>query len=307
MSAYVIVATKNRAKESYVLLDYLAAQTLVPTLTVLIGSEPQDIQGLDSHPLVINGRARVMLSNVGSTVQRNAGLDVVANEVPEGASHDNDWFVTFFDDDFRPAPNWLENAHQTFRQNPEIAGLTGYLYADGIKSQFGISETDVVSYLDGSKAQQPNWSNSGKSQILDGLYGCNMALRGIATLTTRFDERLPMYAWQEDADFSSRARQYGEMLLAPDCKGVHMGASSGRTSGLRFGYSQIANPIFLVRKGTMSRERALKLMGRNLLSNIAKTVLFDRIKDFPGRLRGNLRAISHLLRGKLDPQHIMRM
>lgn len=307
MSAYVIVATKNRAKETYVLLDYLAAQTLAPTRTYLVGSEPKDIEGLDRHPLVVAGQAKVLLARAGLTIQRNAGLDAMVADLPSDAASNPDWFVTFFDDDFRPAADWLQQASLAFSQQPGIAGITGALMADGIKTEFGISEEDTVRYLDGSKAPEPNWSNTGKSQVLDGLYGCNMAYRGISTVNARFDEHLPMYAWQEDADYSSRARQYGDMLLLPACRGVHIGSSSGRVSGLRFGYSQIANPIFLVRKGTMTRQRALTLMSRNIASNVAKTLLFNRIKDFPGRLRGNLQAFSHLLSGKLDPEHISRM
>jgi GT2 family glycosyltransferase len=116
-----------------------------------------------------------------------------------------------------------------------------------------------------------------------------------------------MYAWQEDADFSSRASAHGHMVLYPPCRGVHMGSSSGRTSGVRFGYSQIANPIFLVKKGTMSWPRARNLMIRNIVSNVAKTLTMNRIKDFPGRLRGNLRAGLHLLSGKLHPEQIVHM
>jgi len=307
MSAYVIVATKNRAKETYVLLDYLAAQTLPPTRTYLVGSEPKDIEGLDRHPLVLAGLAKVLLARPGLTIQRNAGLDAMVAELPSDAASNPDWFVTFFDDDFRPATDWLYNASLAFSQQPGISGITGAVVADGIKTEFGIKEEDVVRYLDGSKAPEPNWSNTGKTRVLEGLYGCNMAYRGLATVTERFDEHLPMYAWQEDADYSSRARRYGDMLLLPACRGVHIGSSSGRVSGLRFGYSQIANPIFLVRKGTMTWQRAFTLISRNIASNVSKTLLFNRIKDFPGRLRGNLQAFFHLLSGKLDPEHISRM
>lgn len=307
MDAYVIVATKNRAKETFVLLDYLARQTHAPALTVLIGSEPNDVQGLDAHPMVLEGRATVLLSAVGSTIQRNAGLDAVAAVLPADAAQRDDWFVVFFDDDFRPATTWLENAKMAFQADRSVVGITGCLLADGIHTEFGVPETDVASYLDGSKAKMPNWSNTGGRRIIDGLYGCNMAVRGLAAVNERFDERLPMYAWQEDADFTARTRRHGDLILLPECIGVHMGASSGRTSGVRFGYSQIANPIFLARKGTMTWRRALTLMSRNILSNVAKTVQQNRIKDFSGRLRGNIRAFAHLFLGRLDPQHIQRM
>jgi hypothetical protein len=48
-------------------------------------------------------------------------------------------------------------------------------------------------------------------------------------------------------------------------------------------------------------------MFRNVTANSAKTVLGVRIKDFPGRLRGNLMAFGHLLTGKLHPLHVLKI
>ncbi|ASL29065.1 glycosyltransferase family 2 protein [Azotobacter chroococcum] len=303
MKAFVIIATKGRAKETYLLLDYLARQTLIPSHVIVVGSELRDIEGLDMHPLVSEGQVTILLSQAGLTIQRNAGLDALIPYV--GSLFSNEWFVAFFDDDFRPASNWLENAATAMQSWKELAGITGHVLADGIKSEFGIPEKDAQQYLTGIKPAELHWTNSAKTRVLQGLYGCNMAFRGTVASNARFDEKLPLYGWQEDYDFANRAKRYGVVALVPACKGVHLGASSGRTSGVRFGYSQIANPIYLARKGTMSWRMAGRLMSRNILSNLAKTLLRVHIKDFPGRLQGNMRACLHLLLGKLDPLRVL--
>src|SRR6202040_3955084 len=91
-----------------------------------------------------------------------------------------------------------------------------------------------------------------------GTYGCNMAfrLKPIVSHNVVFDDNLPLYGWQEDIDFSRRVLPYGRIVRSKSLRGVHLGIKLGRTSGVRFGYSQIANPIYLTRKGTMSRKHA---------------------------------------------------
>lgn len=303
MKAFVVIATKGRAKETYVLLDYLERQTEKPAHVVLVGSEAKDVEGLEAHPLVTSGQGSILLSRAGLTIQRNAGLDALAPMV--AGLPGSEWFVTFYDDDFRPAPNWLESAGKAMQLDRQIMGVTGNVLADGVNSEFGVSEADAAAYISGQKPAENHWSSSSKQKDLSGLYGCNMAYLGTVATTLRFDENLPMYGWQEDFDYSSRTRQYGRVVLEPNCRGVHLGVSSGRTSGVRFGYSQIANPIFLARKGTMTWRTAAKLMSKNLLANIAKTLFMVRIKDFPGRLRGNFRAFSDLISGKLNPLHVL--
>lgn len=299
MKAFIVVATKGRAPETYTLLDYLQRQTLPPAHVVVVGSEPRDIEGLDSHPSVATGHTEVLTAPAGLTLQRNAGLEALRPHVAGLAPAD--WFVTFYDDDFRPADNWLDKAREALEADPGLVGITGNVLADGVGTEFGVTEADALAYLDGSKAPLPHWSYAETPKPQTGLYGCNMAYRGTVAAEQRFDENLPMYGWQEDFDYSSRARQFGSLRLLPGCRGVHLGVSTGRTSGVRFGYSQIANPIFLFRKGTMSGRSAARLMTRNVLANLLKTLMRVQIKDFPGRLRGNLLASKDLLAGNLHP------
>lgn len=303
MKAFIIVATKGRARETAVLLDHLARQTLAPAHTLVVGSEPRDIEGLVAHPLVAEEQATLLLSPAGLTIQRNAGLQALGAQV-DGLAAD-DWLVVFFDDDFRPAATWLEHAVKAMQDRRELVGVTGNILADGVKTECGIPEETARQYLDGTKPAEPHWSSSPQPKLLNSLYGCNMAFRGTVAEHMRFDENLPLYGWQEDYDFSSRARQYGVVALWPACQGVHLGTSSGRTSGVRFGYSQIANPIYLVQKGTMSWRVAGTLMSKNLLANMANTVAGVRTKDFPGRLRGNSQAFFHLFTGKLAPLRVL--
>ena len=80
---------------------------------------------------------------------------------------------------------------------------------------------------------------------------------------------------------------------------------SGRSPGVRLGYSQVANPIYLARKGTMAWPLARTHMSRNMLANTARTLRPEPWVDRRGRLKGNLLALWDLARGRLDPRRIL--
>jgi succinoglycan biosynthesis transport protein ExoP len=88
---------------------------------------------------------------------------------------------------------------------------------------------------------------------------------------------------------------------------VHLGTKSGRQSGLRLGYSQIANPVYLVRKGSFAWCRAIRQIARNVAMNIAFSWRPEPYVDRRGRLRGNVIAIKDLARGQLHPLRILAM
>lgn len=305
MHAFVIVATKGRAVETFHLLDCLASQTLAPRHVLIAGSEPADIAGLDSHPLTISGRASTLIApRAGLTIQRNAGLDALARLAPTLTQEP--WFVVFFDDDFRPAADWLEQCGRRFSSSQDVVGICGNVLADGIRTT-GFDETTARDYLIGRRAPEPHWAHRTLTDLADGLYGCNMAYRDTIAQSQRFDEDLPLYGWQEDIDYAGRARKLGRLICDPACRGVHMGVQGARTSGVRFGYSQIANPAYLIRKGSMRAGFGTKLACRNIASNLFNTLRLNRRKDYSGRLRGNLHALFDAGLGKLHPTRILSL
>src|SRR5690606_30638203 len=103
-------------------------------------------------------------------------------------------------------------------------------------------------------------------------YGCNMAFRRSAIEGVRFDERLPLYGWLEDVDFSAQAGRKGVLLKSETLVGVHLGVKGGRTSGVRFGYSQIVNPVYLLGKKTIGRRQAGANMLRTFAANHVKAL-----------------------------------
>ncbi len=299
---YVIVATKGRAEATATLCAFLARQTAPIAAIHIVGSNAGDVAGLAELRLGLNLTV-IVAGAAGASYQRNRAIAALFDG--EAAPADDD-LVVFFDDDYRPADNWLENAAQFMAAAPDIVGMTGTVLADGVKTA-GLSEADAVEYLAGHRPPQEHWASWTAPREVTALYGCNMAVRARALRAERFDENLPLYSWQEDLDLSGRIVRLGRVVYTPVCRGVHLGSKSGRTSGVRLGYSQIANPVYLARKGSCPTPRALRFVGRALIGNAARSTRTNELFDFRGRFRGNLIALADLIRGRIDPRRILEL
>ena len=299
MRAFVVIATKGRAQEMRRLLDYLHKQTLQLDHIVVAGTQPSDIEGLSDHPLISRCGTVLISPKIGLTSQRNFGIETLEKK---GLLTNGRFFCAFFDDDYRPADDWLEQANRRFDQG-DIVGLTGRILADGVR-RGGMTEDEAILFLNGTKAPEQHWADGTTEGNTNVVYGCNMAFADTVIKQIRFDETLPFYGWQEDRDYTGMACRIGKVIFYPNCRGVHLGVTSGRVSGVRFGYSQIANPIYLMKKGTMGVRVSMRFMLRALAANSVRSFGEHPIVDYRGRLRGNMRALRDLLYGRLDPRRI---
>ena len=134
-----------------------------------------------------------------------------------------------------------------------------------------------------------------------------MAFRASKIRDLKFDERLPLYGWQEDVDFSAQLRGRGRIIATNLLCGVHLGTKKGKISGVRFGYSQVINPLYIFRKGNMSLRRASFLIFKNIVANAAKSAFPEEYIDRWGRLKGNMIGLLHVAKGKLDPMYALKL
>lgn len=306
LDAHVVVATRNRARDLQILLTALSQQTRLPHSVTIVGVSPSDVEGAAEHPFRGSTRLEVLLAaSAGLCAQRNHGLTHIRTSYGGRTGQTADpFFVAFFDDDYRPANDWLEQCAATFSEQEDVAGLTGHVLADGVQGT-SVTEADASAYIEGKRAAERHWAAGVEQRELSSLYGCNMAFRDRVVLNRSFDENLPLYGWQEDRDFTSRAKAFGKTIYTPRCRGVHLGARSGRVSGVRFGYSQVANPIYMWRKGTMDGVQVLRFVSRHLISNSVRTVQRNQNNDYPGRLRGNALALRDMISGACHPTRIL--
>ncbi len=287
MRIAVIIATTGRAELLARTVARLGRQTRRADRVILSGVTEADTAGVTE---AAGFAVEVIRGARGLPRQRNAGLRHLAG----GAD-----VVVFFDDDFVPTDDYLAVLEREFAAHPDLVGATAVLLADGINSP-GIA-FDRACEIIAARTAPPALCE----RPLPALYGCNLCIRLTAAEGLWFDEALPLYGWQEDVDFSYQLGRKGTLIYTNQLAGVHLGTKGGRTSGRRLGYSQIANPVYLLRKKTIPRGLAFRLMARNLAANCARSIWPEPYVDRFGRLRGNARALVDLACGRIHPERIL--
>jgi Glycosyl transferase family 2 len=273
-------------------LAELARQTRFPETVLICPAAADDFDASQAAKLPFP--VQIVEGSRGLPKQRNAILS---------AAQQFD-VVMFFDDDFFPEPTYLAELEECLVANPAVVVATGRTLADDIGGPgltAGEARAVLASFVP-LEAAMP---------LIDqyNAYGCNMAVRMAPVLAhgLQFDENLPLYAWAEDVDFSRQLAACGRIVKNPRMTGVHLGVKGGRTSGLRFGYSQIANPYYLWRKGTAPAGGVASQMIRNVLANIIKSFNPEPWVDRRGRAFGNVLGLSDFFRGRLDPRRILNL
>jgi hypothetical protein len=269
-------------------LDCFGSQTLPPARVILSVVSPADLpDGVWSMAGV-----EALMGPKGLPTQRNTALRHLNGDAD---------IIAFFDDDYVPSRFCIEQIARFFQSQPEVAGANGYLIDDGINSA-GIEVVDADRLIaDYDAAHVPRLDVLGP---LEGLYGCNMAYRAAATQGIWFDERLKLYGWQEDIDFAAQVGLRGRIVKTNAFAGVHLGVKGARTSGVRLGYSQVVNPIYLNRKGTMGTRFAARILLRNVIANHVRVLRPEPWVDRMGRARGNWLGLFDVMRGRLTPERI---
>lgn len=290
MKLVVIIPTLGRKEVVGRSLAHLEQQRRLPDEVIISAPDGRHID----LPETTGFPTRVVLGKTGLSAQRNNALADALGRFD---------VITFFDDDFIPADDYLERVEEGFAAHPDWAAATGRVLKDGV-STAGLSWEEGLSALHASDAEP-----LGEMKVIDrvGAYGCNMSIRAAVIGELRFDERLPLYGWQEDIDFTNQLWTHGRVVSVSTIRGVHLGVKGGRVSGERFGYSQVVNPIYLMKKGSMPASAALPLMFRNIVMNLTRSVWPEDYVDRRGRLRGNLLAIAHLAKGRIEPEYILRL
>ena len=296
----VVVATLGRPGLVGLMIERLARQTRLADRIVVSATGPADLPaglGPGEH-----GPVLVVVGPAGACVQRNRAVAALT----EADCWDRGDVIVFLDDDFVPALNWLAEAEAFGRSHPEVAGFTGVVLADGAPlAGYDVAEAERILATGRPVLPAGDWRLVTGS--VGALYGCNMVLRADLAIATPFDEALPLYAWLEDRDVSVRLAQHGALVRPATLTGVHLGTKSGRSSGRRLGYSQVANAFHLRGKRTLSTRDMVTLIGKNLAANLRGSLRPEPFIDRRGRLTGNLRALFDLARGQLSPGNAARL
>lgn len=284
------IATAGRREQLALTLQQIAMSQTLPSAVLICPASPEDFDGNIPENLV--GRVRVVSAPKGLCSQRNAivraceGMDI----------------LTFFDDDYYPSRSYIDRVQQIFVRHDDVVVLTGRPVLDGATGP-GLSHEEALEALTRHEATRRKKTEARLKKTYGG-YGCNMSFRldPIRKHGLRFDENLPLYGWLEDIDFSRQMRRFGRVVIDRELRGVHLGTKRGRSPGRQLGYSQVVNPLYMIRKGTMGYGFALKFVLRNLTKNALRSFSPEPWVDRRGRFVGNAIALAEVCMGKAHPE-----
>ena len=285
----IAIATTGRPHVLYESLQDLRLQSRVPDLVAICPADQSDIH--EDRNAELGLPIHYMRGARGASAQRNAIIERLS---------DVD-VVVFMDDDFSMTSDYLAEVERLFGAHDDIVIATGDLIADDVNGP-GLAIETTRDLL--AKAPVPTAETL--VDIFNG-YGCNMAVRwsSICWSGARFDEALPLYSWGEDVDFSRQLSGKGRIVRSNMLRGVHRATKHGRTRGVRFGYSQIANQAYLLRKGTVPVGASLWQAVKNIAANAVGSVKPEPHIDRRGRLLGNTIGLYDLFRGRSSPSRIL--
>lgn len=289
----VIIASKGRPEMLQGTITCLMRQTqLADEIIVAVTGEEDYLPELLSTP-----RLRLVISPAGSSIQRNRAI----NEL-----HPDSVLTAFLDDDVELEEQYLEKVCAYLLSNPDIAGQSGAPLLD--RPQGGrMSREEAQPIIRNKELDAP------QAQPTRCLFGCNMTIRSAYVRHERFDERLALYGWMEDRDYTSRIAKYGRTVYCTVAKFIHFGSPAGRVSEQLLGYAQIMNSTYLLRKGVLNRSEFKGEAINPLLANTIRSIGLrhprgqDVLTRQERRLRlsGNLLAIRDIATKGAQPELIL--
>lgn len=285
------IATRGRPEVLMATLSGLREQTLTPVAVLVAYAQASDVADAPQRFPEVT----FLQSLAGLTRQRNTILSSLpAAEV-----------LVFVDDDFLMRPDYLVRMERAFAEHGKVVVATGHVLADGINGP-GLTVAEGLEIV--ARARDVQAGEERLAPVFN-AYGCNMALRvaPIEAHHLRFNEDLPLYGWYEDVEFSRQMAAFGDVVKVASAQGVHLGVKGGRQSGVRLGYSQVANPVYLARRRSVPWSYAIASMVSRSLKNLARSPRPEPFVDRRGRLKGNLQGWSDLVRGTLHPQRAAQL
>lgn len=278
-----VIASAGRADMLSSTIDHLLSS--VDGIDLVVVCVPDAASLPDERVMVA---VDVVVGPRGAAAQRNAAVGRLPPSVE---------YVFFFDDDCLPADDYVLEGARHLDRTAACVGVTGRVLYDGAKR-------GPISPSAGLRILVADHGTRAAARDVYGLYGCNFAVRRSAVGGDWFDDRLPLYSWLEDEDLSRRLARRGALQVVESCRCVHLGASSGgRLSHLRFGYSQIVNPVYLRTKGSVTTPRMLALIAIPVIGNI-RGLFGSQRRSRISRLRGDLLGLADVLRGRVTPERI---
>ena len=292
----IAIVSYRRADDLRLCLEDLAAQLTGLAFEVVLVLQAYPAGVADEIARIyrdrLNLRIHEFANGLGVHGARNAALKFIRAPI-----------VTFFDDDIRVGPNWVETLMPYF-DDREVGGVGGFVEYPGcrrlsarlLRPMLGLASSRFR--IDwGGFHTLPCYSHPLDDQPADWLCGCNMSYRVEALVQAgEFDDAYGNYGY-DDVDIGVRVRRAGwKMLTSRRLAVVHNVSPVNRPSPMDFVREEEARRVLLVRKaiGHLSfwRQRYLLRMSFHLFATFIQGLGRGRPQLVLGAAAGARRGLA---------------
>lgn len=254
----VIICTRNRLQDLIVCLQSLQNQMVPADELIIVDSSTQPLnhnqtfQELFSQELFPTTKLKYIHTAPGLTYQRNQGIQHAQGDL-----------IYFFDDDVKLTPEYLKNMNRVFATRPEYAGGMGTVTNPGeyksklsapFRKFFLLQRNDASGKFTASGMPTHTYGLSRFTNV-EVLGGCCMAFRSSVFKEELFDEKLRLYGYMEDCDFSWRVAQKAPLFYNPYAQLEHYNSPLNRDAIVRNKAMYVANYSYLFFKNIYPKNK----------------------------------------------------
>ena len=284
----IIIPTRDRIKELMVTLDYLNINHFFFKKIIIVDSSSFEIkEEIKKKILNYNLNIKFVDSKPSTCIQRNIGLNFLEDEE----------YIMFLDDDnifYEDAFNKMKIFLRTHKNFVGVSFNQIYNYKssflDKLKKNFIFNKIGIYSSKNGGFSKsgwQSRFINFDMNSIVEWLPTRAVIYRSSEIKKIRFNEKLGVYGYLEDLDFSLELKKKGNLMVCSEAKYTH--DQSINRSGFEFGKKEVKNRYYIVKKYNLSKFLFFITLSLRIIMTFSKAIIGDL--NATKRILGNIIGI----------------
>ena len=291
----IVIPTRNRIKELTNTLNFLDSNKFLFKKIVIVDSSKLEIkQKIRTKIKEYHSDIKIIDSEPSTCIQRNAGFKFIEDSE----------YIMFLDDDNIFYPDAFYKMQYFLNNNKNFSGVAfNQIYNEKISilekfkknyisHKLGIYSSNIGGFS--NSGWQSKFINFTNNSIVQWLPTRAVIYKSEKVKNIRFDEKLGIYGYLEDLDFSLELKKTGNLMVCSDARYSH--DQSITRPGFEFGKKELRNRYYIVKKHNLKK----KLFFLTSIFRIILTLqegIFGDLNSFK-RLAGNIVALLTI--NKLD-------
>ena len=284
----IVIPTRNRIKELTNTLNFLDSNKFFFERIIIVDSSELEIKKkIQKKIKEYNSHIKIIDSEPSTCIQRNVGFEFIEESE----------FIMFLDDDNIFYPDAFYKMQYFLNNNKNFSGVAfNQIYNEKISilekfkknyisHKLGIYSSNIGGFS--NSGWQSKFINFTNNSIVQWLPTRAVIYKSEKVKNIRFDEKLGIYGYLEDLDFSLELKKTGNLMVCSDARYSH--DQSITRPGFEFGKKELRNRYYIVKKHNLKKNLFfLTFLFRMVLT--LKEGIFGDINSFK-RLAGNLVAL----------------